>query len=319
MTTPTISAVIPTYNRRDHVTRAIESVLSQRPALHEVLVVDDGSTDGTAELLRCTFGTAVRVVEQPNAGVSAARHLGVLEATGAWIAFLDSDDEWTPGRTEAFLATIEAVPADVGWIFGDTKIIEDNIDGKQLFEQYGLKIEHSPLIFENAIDSQYPVQFSLLQSSVIRRSLLLDAGAFSEGLHSSEDFLIGFRAAMSARFAAISGTVTLLYRTSDLEASSLDRVGQNSPDYFRARMIAFDEAATRFGGHWRQLHEEAVRGACMALARDGRSARRVALQQFRHRVSAKAIVFSAAALFGSTLPRLWQSRRPGRSMCTVSD
>lgn len=95
-----VSVIIPTYNRAAILGRAIESVLAQTLAPAEVIVVDDGSTDGTAALVRRDYPQC-RYLAQENRGVSAARNLGISAATGEWLAFLDSDDEWLPGKLEA--------------------------------------------------------------------------------------------------------------------------------------------------------------------------------------------------------------------------
>ena len=92
-----ISVVIPTWNRAEHVIRAIGSVLGQSVQPGEVVVVDDGSEDGTAERVLNTF-PEVRLLRQSNLGVSAARNRGICESSGEWIAFLDSDDEWLPDK-----------------------------------------------------------------------------------------------------------------------------------------------------------------------------------------------------------------------------
>jgi glycosyltransferase involved in cell wall biosynthesis len=90
--------VIPTFNRRTQVAAAVDSVLKQRGAAPEVIVVDDGSTDDTAAALDGAFGAAVRILRSENRGVAAARNLGVSAARGDWIAFLDSDDLWMPEK-----------------------------------------------------------------------------------------------------------------------------------------------------------------------------------------------------------------------------
>jgi len=100
------SVVIPLYNKRDHIERAIQSVLAQNEAFDELIVVDDGSADGGGELAT-GFGGKVRVIRQDNGGEAAARNRGISEAQGTHIAFLDADDRWLPD----FLATIRRVIA----------------------------------------------------------------------------------------------------------------------------------------------------------------------------------------------------------------
>ncbi len=92
-----VSVIIPTYNRAALVVRAIRSVLDQEEPADEIIVVDDGSTDETSQVLE-TFGNAIRVVSRPNEGVSAARNSGIAAARYPWIAFLDSDDVWHPQK-----------------------------------------------------------------------------------------------------------------------------------------------------------------------------------------------------------------------------
>jgi glycosyltransferase involved in cell wall biosynthesis len=94
-----ISVVIPTYNRARAVVEAVASVQAQTLAPSEIIVVDDGSTDGTAEALR-QLKAPIRYVAKENGGVSSARNLGVRLAKGEWIAFLDSDDRWEPIKLE---------------------------------------------------------------------------------------------------------------------------------------------------------------------------------------------------------------------------
>ena len=78
-----VSAVIPAFNRRHYIRRAIDSVLAQTVAVDEIIVVDDGSTDGTAEIVEANYGSRVRIARQQNAGVSGARRRGVQEAAGS--------------------------------------------------------------------------------------------------------------------------------------------------------------------------------------------------------------------------------------------
>ena len=92
-----ISVIIPTFNRAELLKRALESVQCQTLLPYEVLVIDDGSTDHTKELVNSQF-PKVRFFHQEQKGVSAARNRGIQLAKGNWIAFLDSDDEWLPNK-----------------------------------------------------------------------------------------------------------------------------------------------------------------------------------------------------------------------------
>ncbi len=100
---PSVSVIIPTFNRRERVLKAIASVVSQTRQPDEIIVVDDGSTDGSSAAIRNNFPT-VTVIRQENSGVSSARNAGIRAATGEWLAFLDSDDEWKPEKLEKHMA-----------------------------------------------------------------------------------------------------------------------------------------------------------------------------------------------------------------------
>jgi len=106
---PAISVVIPCFNARAYIAAAIRSVQAQDWPDLEIIVVDDGSSDRSAELVMEMF-PAVRLVRQTNSGVAAARNHGISEANGEWIAFLDADDFWLPGKLRAQMALLGAAP-----------------------------------------------------------------------------------------------------------------------------------------------------------------------------------------------------------------
>ena len=106
---PTISVVVPTYNRADLIGVTLRSVLAQTHKPAEIIVVDDGSTDATAEVV-AAFAPAVRYLRKPNGGVASARNYGARYATGTWLAFVDSDDVWHPRKLELQLAGLSAAP-----------------------------------------------------------------------------------------------------------------------------------------------------------------------------------------------------------------
>jgi glycosyltransferase involved in cell wall biosynthesis len=107
---PTVSVIVPTWNRADLIGETLRSVLAQSHRPAEVIVVDDGSTDATAEVVSA-FAPAVRYLRKPNGGVASARNHGAREATGTWLAFVDSDDLWHPRKLELQVAALSAVPA----------------------------------------------------------------------------------------------------------------------------------------------------------------------------------------------------------------
>src|SRR5690349_14194018 len=108
--TPLVSIIVPTFNRAYCLGRTVRSALAQTHAGIEVIVVDDGSTDGTRELVRELMAAdgRVRYAFQSNRGVSAARNRGLKLAAGAFVAFLDSDDVWKPWKLELQLACMRA-------------------------------------------------------------------------------------------------------------------------------------------------------------------------------------------------------------------
>lgn len=117
MSPPRFSVIIAVYNGAATIVRAIESVLAQTHAAHEIIVVDDGSTDATAEQVK-QFGDAVTYLHQPNAGVAAARNAGVDAAGGDWLAFLDADDYYYPERLQWQAELLQRRP-ELDFLTGD--------------------------------------------------------------------------------------------------------------------------------------------------------------------------------------------------------
>jgi glycosyltransferase involved in cell wall biosynthesis len=285
-------------------------VLAQTLPVDEILIIDDGSTDGTADAIEEWYGPQVRVIRQENTGVSGARHRGIREAHGTWIAFLDSDDEWPPERNKELTAAAARVPDDVAWVFGDLRVVTNEEPDRCLFETHGLSIQETPHVFPDSIVIQFPFQFCMLQGSFIRRSVLVELDCFREPLRSDDDLLAGFQVACRYRMAAIPSVVGTYYRTSDLAASSVVVNGVYGPDHFRSRMLSFALViGTGRRRPWDMLYASEVRGLCKVLAaRDCPVSARLALQQFRYGgVSAKAIAFFCAAMGGRRGIQAWNA------------
>jgi glycosyltransferase involved in cell wall biosynthesis len=126
--TPTVSVIIPAYNAAEYIARTLESLHTQTFADFEAIVVDDGSKDHTADIVRefVTRDTRIRLIQQANAGVAAARNRALAEARGRYLANLDSDDMWRPTFLERTIAALESAGEDAVFAFAQTLWIDEH-------------------------------------------------------------------------------------------------------------------------------------------------------------------------------------------------
>lgn len=178
-TQPLVSVVIPTHNRKGKVLEAITSALDQKLDNIEILVVDDGSTDGTAEYLK-SLNLPITIITKPNGGVSNARNTGIKAAKGKYVAFLDSDDLWLPGKLEAQVNYLESHP-DIPLVYTDQYL---NIDGQNLDKTRFQRDAPKDNMLLSAFVDFTPIHTSTV---MIRRDLFEELGMFSEELHVHED------------------------------------------------------------------------------------------------------------------------------------
>lgn len=178
-----ISVVIPTFDRASVLPRALDSVVRQTRSPAEVIVVDDGSTDDTAELVERRF-PSVRLLRQVNRGVSAARNRGIEASESEWIALLDSDDEWWPRKLERQMSALKERPelrvchTDEIWIRHGRRVNQRRIHAK-----------HGGWIFEHCL----PRCAMSPSSIVIHRSVFDEVGMFDEELPACEDYDLWLR------------------------------------------------------------------------------------------------------------------------------
>lgn len=121
---PKVSVVIPTYNRAKYICEAIDSVLAQTYKDHEIIVIDDGSTDNTKELLN-KYETKIKYIYQENKGISAARNAGIKVAKGEYIAFLDSDDLWLSEKLKVQVKALEE-NKEIGLVYSSMSRIDSS-------------------------------------------------------------------------------------------------------------------------------------------------------------------------------------------------
>jgi len=184
---PLVSVIIPTYNRGPMVTEAVASVLAQDYPAIEIIVVDDGSIDDTPDRLSL-LKNRVTVITQENRGVSAARNAGVAHARGEYVAFLDSDDQWLPGKISTQVAFFASHPealicqTEESWIK----------NGKPLLPRARHK-KRSGMIFAPSLE------LCLVSPSAVmmRKDFFLDMGGFDESLPACEDYDLWLRISMT--------------------------------------------------------------------------------------------------------------------------
>jgi glycosyltransferase involved in cell wall biosynthesis len=207
---PTVSAVIPAHNAAQYLPDAIESVLSQTSPVGECIVVDDGSTDGTAAAARA-FEGEVRLIEQHNAGPAAARNRGVSASSGDFLAFLDADDRWLPERIERQVAALAQDPR-----FAAVVCAMQVVDGSM--RPVGVIQQRPDVSVEDMLTWRTmlcPTPSSLL----IERRCFEAIGGFDERIFGSEDWLLTFRLVARRALTAIPDPL-VQYRIHETNISS---------------------------------------------------------------------------------------------------
>ena len=190
---PLVSVIIPTYNRAELVLRAVRTVLDQTEPNLELLIVDDGSTDDTADVLATITDPRVRVLCPTHVGLSRARNAALAEASGTWIAFLDDDNEWHGTYLEQQLAAAAAMPEAVA-VYCPAQAFDDETG------RYG---EQSPWhttagdLFSPMMRRGYP----RVSGSMVRRTTFVEAGGFPPDLEVAADCEAFLRVALLGPWA----------------------------------------------------------------------------------------------------------------------
>lgn len=193
---PQVSVIIPAFNAADYLDDCLASVSRQRSSIAmEVIVVNDGSTDGTLEKLQGASG--LTCLNQHNQGPSAARNVGIWQARGEYIAFLDADDLWPENKLQQQIALLRQHP-DAAMCFGDCRqFTNDQLRPHTLFEEsgYGERAWGEEPYVPNAYGQLLRNNFITTGSVVVRRQVLEALGGFDESLRLVEDLELWLRIA----------------------------------------------------------------------------------------------------------------------------
>jgi len=275
----TVSVIVPTYNARKYIAEALRSVLGQSLPPVEILVVDDGSTDGTESVIQAFSDSRIRYLRQENRGVSSARNFGMREASGDLIAFLDADDRWRPEMLETQVALVNA-RSDVVCSFTNFVRFVDSTretlsDQFRYYELAWLCTSDGPLpesrIVEGDAFSQF-VQLGIIpaftQVMMFRRAAL-NGLSFNESLRICEDTQFALRVYMLGAVAFTSNVLAEIRRHDS----------NTTLDY---RMVAVHEAEALSGlnaevkgaERRRRYHDRLVKArfdaACVLMSRGSR-------------------------------------------------
>lgn len=256
---PLVSVIIPTYNRAGFVTDAVESALAQTAQNLEVIVVDDGSTDGTREAL-ARYDGRIRAVYQEHANGNTARNRGVTLARGRYVAFLDSDDLWLPEKLEAQLAYLAAHPR-IAMVFTDVVWLER--DGTQRPSRFRRYRPRDGAVLEETICHPCVVP----QTMLLKREVF-DMVRFDEALPCGQGFDFIIRLAMRFEIGLVDRPLTVIRRhAANLDPKWDDLCRHDADVKYQAFFVDFgricDKEPALLG-----THRQTVRRALATVYRD---------------------------------------------------
>lgn len=178
---PLVSVIIPNYNYGHFISTSIESILNQTYKNIELILVDDGSTDNSVDIAK-KYGSSIILIQQENAGVSAARNHGLGIAKGDFICFLDSDDSWEPEKVALQISKFQS--EEVGVVYSSINICNEDLDFREVMPALH-RGDCSSLYFK------YPTRAIVLlgcSTSMIRRDVTIEVGNFDTSLNTSADW-----------------------------------------------------------------------------------------------------------------------------------
>lgn len=257
---PAVSVVIPAYNAAWCIRRAVDSVLAQTFRDFELIVVDDGSTDDTAAILR-TYCGSLRMVSQPNGGMSSARNAGIREARGRYVAFLDSDDRWLPNKLARQVALMTTQP---NLAFCCATAMLENPDGNPV-GAWACNSSRRATVAD--VFASHATVAGGASSVLAKRELVQALGGFDETLFGAEDTDLWIRLAALGSFDCIAEPMVVVLKRPGSASRNRQRM--------RAGAIAMTNKNRRLlppdkqGAFWRNLYAGALCDYAKWAYRDG--------------------------------------------------
>ncbi len=244
---PVFSIVIPTYNRAKIISRAIQSILKQTFGEFELIIVDDGSTDGSRAVIKQINDPRISYIWQENGGVSAARNAGVKSARGKYIAFLDSDDEVLPEWLEHFADSFDASEAGVVCVGVKVSNAKDNEEVVWLPRNRGPVYDNQICLF-------------LSGAFAVRREIFDAVGGYVEGLAYGENSELGLRIVSyctneKLQIANIAKPLVIYHQQPLRWAKSEDK--------FKQRLESAEYMLRQYGERYRKKHPRGYTNHCV--------------------------------------------------------
>ena len=282
-----ISVIIPLYNKASEIAITLHTVLAQSLQPREIIVVDDGSTDGSAEIVESFGSPLVRLIRQENRGVSAARNRAMREATGEWVALLDGDDMWGAEYLATVAEMIERWPKCGA--YGTAFMIDDG--ERQVKANYCQQ--------EGVVDffAESMTRYVLIPSATtLRRDLALQLGGFPEGMRMGEDQFLWTKIARVADVAFLPQPLVIYSRAATNRSAAIYRPEQTSFSFEQLYEPERKDLSNEY------IARVALGKALIDSSRGGTDVARRALEFFSyntmsHRIARKVRVLNALPRF----------------------
>jgi glycosyltransferase involved in cell wall biosynthesis len=289
---PAVSVIIPTYNRADHVGRGIRSVLTQTFQDFEVLIVDDGSTDKSEEIVRGFNDSRILYLRRDtNGGAAAARNTGIQAARGEYIAFLDSDDEWLPEKLEKQLAKFKSIGRSAALIY--THMLLKDLKTGMVFKPTNPSYEgyvHDLLLRNDFIGS--------CSSVLIRTDVIKCLGGFDDSLTPREDWELWMRIAREYSIGCVPSPLLICH------IGGVDRMSASLKKILKGTRLVLDKHSDYMKKLPKAYGKHLAAMAQIELNYDRTVGWRTAAKAFRvYSFQPKLLAALCLSLFGKTLYR----------------